>query len=168
MVGWPSAGPVSTLPSSEPVIRRATLDDIDALAELRYSMLAAFTEPDNFEPGWREAFAEWQCVRLVGPGFAWFIAELADGRVVAGTQGELIIGQPGPTISRTRVYVTNVSTLPEHRGQGLATKCMDAVLAWAKDQGATAAMLNAAPMGANIYTRAGFEVNDHPDMRRPL
>ena len=149
------------------VIRIATVDDIPVLVELRASMLDALHEPDEYEDGWREAFADWLRQRVPASNYANFIAEV-DGQVLAGAQGELIEGQPGPRISRRRVFITNVSTLPGARGQGLATRCFEALLDWARAQGATSAMLNAAPMGEQIYLRAGFKPHDNPEYRRLL
>lgn len=149
-------------------IRRATAGDLDALVELRASMLVALNPIDAFEEGWREAFAQWASARLADEQFAMFVAADASGQVLAGAQGELIEGQPGPTVNRRRVLITNVSTLPPARGRGLATRCMDAVLDWARTRGATSAILNAAPMGVGIYARAGFEAAENPELRRPL
>ena len=130
-------------------------------------MLEALHDPADFEPGWEAAFADWLAKRLPSPDYAMVVAEV-DGQVVAGAQGEIIAGQPGPVIVRKRVYVTNVSTLPHARGRGLATQCFDALLDWAKQVGASSAMLNAAPMGEQIYLRAGFIPHDNPEYRRPL
>lgn len=153
------------LPDPAVEIRRATNDDLDALVDLRESMLVAFDPAEGLEDGWREAFKLWAAARLDDDRFAMIVASDASGQVVAGAQGELIEGQPGPEVNRWRVLITNVSTLPSARGRGLASRCMDAVLDWAQDMGATSAVLNAAPMGAQIYQRAGFETSSFPEMR---
>lgn len=149
------------------VLRTARLDDIDTLVALRRSMLAAMVEPGDFADGWEPAFVDWLTPRLESSDYQMVVAQL-DDRVVAGAQGELIEGQPGPAVRRRRVLITNVSTLPQYRGRGLATKCLEAVLAWARKSGATSAVLNATEMGAEIYQRAGFALSEYPEMRLKL
>lgn len=155
-------------PNPEIEIRRARPEDLDALVDLREAMLLAFDPPEGLAEGWREAFASWASARLDDEQFAMIVACDASGEVLAGAQGELIEGQPGPEVNRRRVLITNVSTFQHARGRGLATRCMDAVLDWARDAGATSAVLNAAPMGLHIYQRAGFNPTPFPEYRRTL
>lgn len=163
----PEAPTRSGLEGSQLVIRPATSDDIPTLVVLRRSMLAAMHTPDEFESGWEDAFAAWLERRIVASDYQMIVAEL-DGRIVAGAQAEVIHGQPGPKISRDRIYITNVSTLPEFRGRGLASRCLDALLDWARDKGIRTAMLNATSMGQRIYQRAGFILADNPEYRLQL
>lgn len=54
-------------------------------------------------------------------------------------------------------YVMDVYTVPEARGQGHATRIMEAVLAWLKERGVRQVKLKPSGAGRALYGRMGFQ-----------
>ncbi len=149
-------------------IRRATRADADALVALRALMFEAMgTDPAALEaPTWRLAARDW-FLDAVDAAAVWVVVAEVDGEVVAGAVGEVTALIPGPGCPNGSVgLVSNVATLPEHRGQGLAAACTDDLLAWFRERtDVTRVDLFATPAGARIYTPRGFVANGFPAMR---
>jgi predicted acetyltransferase len=80
---------------------------------------------------------------------------LRDDRVIA-TAGEFRFDQWFGGRAVGCCGITRVGTLPEHRADGLATACTDALLTRARDRGAPVAALF--PAVLRPYRRLGFEV----------
>ena len=121
-----------------------------------------------------------QIARDLATWQAWFAGVLASGDYVAwvaevdcqsaGTVGLMFFPQiPSAADPRTRrPQVANVAVRPEFRRRGLAGQLLDTALAWARAEGYRQVGLNAAPMGRELYHRAGFTVNDNPAMTLKL
>jgi GNAT superfamily N-acetyltransferase len=152
-----------------PRVRRATPADAEVLVVLRAVMFEAMGTPadDLTDAAWREAAARWFAGRVDDPLVRLVVAEV-DGEVVASAVGEVTALIPGPSTPDGAVgLVSNVATLPAHRGQGLATACTDAVLDWLlTETGVTRVDLFATPEGARIYGPRGFATSRFPAMRR--
>ena len=58
--------------------------------------------------------------------------------------------------SGTRPYFHSVSTLPAHRGRGLAQRLTEAAVEWARNRGFVTFALHASEQGRPIYERLGF------------
>ena len=92
-----------------------------------------------------------------------------DGRVVACAIGTLETGVPNPQSPRGRAArLSNVVTLPEHRGRGFGTALVDVVIEWARSIDADRVDLSATPQGQRIYERAGFRLTTALRMKLPL
>lgn len=152
-----------------PVVRRATVDDAAAVVDLRAVMFEAMGTPadDLAHPAWREAAARWIVERVEDPSVRIVVAEDA-GVVAAAAIGEVTALIPGPSTPDGAVgLVSNVATLPGHRGMGLATACTDAVLDWLLTRTAVTRIdLFATPEGKRIYAPRGFTASRFPAMRR--
>ena len=59
-------------------------------------------------------------------------------------------------------YVTNVYTRPAYRGQGIGTRLMAHVLAWAQEQDLESLIVWPSETSVGFYERAGFRGS--PDM----
>ncbi len=157
--------------TAEPVVREATRDDAEALVELRALMFEAMgTDPSALEdPAWRLSARDWFVDRVGSPGVRLVVAE-AEGRVVASAVGEVTALIPGPSTPNGSVgLVSNVATLPDHRGRGLAAACTDDLLDWfAERTDVTRLDLFATAAGARIYAPRGFTAGAFPAMRRPV
>ena len=70
--------------------------------------------------------------------------------------GEPVAGGKGVLLGDA-LYVSDISTLPSHRKQGLAASIMTALHATARDRGAHYAVLSATEMAASLYRTMGYQ-----------
>lgn len=64
---------------------------------------------------------------------------------------------PSPGGTGRSAYIGDMCTEPAYRGRGYGTALLDAVMAWAKEQGAGWASLFSTEQGRSIYVKAGFD-----------
>lgn len=141
------------------VARRAGLADIPRLIELRALMVAEMGDDFDSVPGLREAAAAWFARRMADPrGFAAFVAEVPGEGVVSCAIGTVEDHAPSPrSLSGLRGELANVCTERAFRGRGLARACVEALLAWFRDEtDATLVRLAATEDGAPLYRSLGF------------
>ena len=67
--------------------------------------------------------------------------------------------KPGRADSRWG-YVSNMFVRPEHRGRGIGTALLDAILAAAEERGYARLVLSPSERAVGLYARAGFVVPD--------
>jgi GNAT superfamily N-acetyltransferase len=138
--------------------RRATLNDIDALVKNRIDMRIEREEKQcpmslvEFGERTRQYFMR----HLPDDSFiAWLAIE--DIGVIA-TSGMCIYHVP-PTYgnpSGNVAYLVNMYTIPEYRGQGIATELLERLIGEAREKGCTRVTLNASKAGRPIYEEYGF------------
>lgn len=149
-------------------VRKARAGDEAALVELRAYMFRAMDVPADDDDVWRENAHRWFETRLTGRAHGIFVVT-EDDQVVACAMGFVRDAAPSPTSpSGGDVLISNVCTLPAHRGRGHGSAAFEAVLAWARDQGVGRAELMATRAGRPMYERAGFEARTAPLMRLAL
>ena len=145
-------------------IRQATLDDVEALVQLRHAMQTELDEasrhgvsPDDIVDAVRDYFAK----QLAGNHFAAFFAE-AEGKIV-GTGGVVVYDvPPSPSNpSGAEGYVMNIYTAPDWRGFGVAHAIVDNLVRHAYKEGARRMWLRTSDFGESVYRRFGFEKRDH-------
>ena len=97
------------------------------------------------------------------------VAEV-EGRVVSCAVGEVTALIPGPnTVTGSVGLISNVATVADHRGRGLAAACTDDLLRWFVEQTDVRRVdLFATEAGARIYTRRGFTVRGFEAMCLPV
>ena len=146
-------------------MRRATADDIAAIAYHRYAMFrdmgsASADLADELQERTRRYLRQ---AMPSGEYVGWVAAPAAEpARVVAGAGAQLRRILPRFNDARDRVVegrqaiVVNVFTEPEFRRQGLARQLMLAVLAWARDERLDSLVLHAAKDGRALYESLGF------------
>ena len=153
------------------VVREATPADADALLALRAVMFEAMGLPPDqvSDAGWRLAAHGWFVDRIAAAGVRVVVAEV-DGEVVSGAVGEVTALIPGPTTPNGSVgLISNVATVPSHRGRGLAGAVTDDLLAWfAERTDVTRVDLFATTGGARLYEPRGFRERGFPAMCLPL
>lgn len=121
--------------------RQMVPDDADAVARVE---AASFPVPWSRESFWREASNE-------------------HTRYVLACDEEAatpVIGYAGCWILAGEAQITNVAILPAYRGQGVGTQLMAAVIAAAKERGASAMTLEVRPSNAPalaLYHHYGFQ-----------
>ncbi len=116
-------------------------------------------------------YASEAAIRRYLPGFGrWFRRELAAGRLwgyVAETTAREPVGGgllwlqprlPSPRFSqRVGPYIFSVYTDPAHRGRGIATQLVAALVDSAAARGYVRVELHSTEMGRHVYERLGFE-----------
>lgn len=119
---------------------------------------------------WRRAAEAWFRQLLADPQkFAAFVVDDPDLGPVSAVCGICDDRPPGPpTLSPVRGYIFSVATDPSRRHRGHARACMEAVLAWFRDDTeAQIVELKASPDGAALYAALGFRITD-PTLRLTL
>ena len=153
------------------VVRVATAADAPALVELRGVMFEGMGTPAAAiaDPVWRRAAHDWFAKTVADPQSRIVVAE-AGGRVVSCAVGEVTALIPGPnTVTGSVGLISNVATVAEHRGRGLAAACTDDLLRWFVEQTQVRRVdLFATEAGARIYTRRGFTVRGFEAMVLPV
>lgn len=138
-------------------IRRATVDDIETLVELRVSL-----QSENSDGIEVDSAAVWEACRryfaetLPTDVFVVYVAE-AEGRVVATSGVSFVSRPPGRTsFLQCEGYVTNVYTVPGWRGKGVATALLKATIEYAQRKGARLVYLHTSDAGRSVYEKLGF------------
>ena len=153
-------------------VRRAEVADAAGLVRLRAQMLADMGRPvgDEDEP-WRASARDWFADRLRNrPEFAVFVVDEPGSGVVACSAGLCDFHAPGPgNLSGVRGHVFNMSTAPGHRRRGYARACLEALLAWFRDETAARVVtLNATQDGIALYRSLGFDAPGYPQLQLRL
>ncbi len=140
-------------------IRRATADDLETLVTLRLKLEYEDHPADEQAPAeMRQALADYLAAALPSEQMLIWVAE-ADGAIV-GTSG-LIFFQKPPTEhnpSGREAYILNMYTLPEWRGQGIATALVQTLIAYVRQTPARRIFMYATPAGKPLYEKLGFAV----------
>ncbi|MDP5225569.1 MULTISPECIES: GNAT family N-acetyltransferase [Arthrobacter] len=148
-------------------VRAARTGDADVLVALRAEMFAAMSHIPGGD-AWKKPAREWFRDRIAHPEHGIFVVEVS-GLVVACAVASIRDSAPSPAVPQGRdVLITNVCTLPEHRGRGHARAAFEAAMAWARAAGIARAELMATPAGTGMYEKAGFRPTAYPAMRAML
>ncbi|WP_405816280.1 GNAT family N-acetyltransferase [Streptomyces sp. NBC_01390] len=154
------------------LVRRATTEDAGELLRLRQVMIDSMTGA-NTDPGWQSASLATVTARLAEPegDFAAFVVDRPDraGSLAALAVGtvEYRIGRAGNPHGRIG-YVFSVATDPDARRQGYARACMEALLAWFREQDVGQIDLTASADAEPLYASLGFVRQPDPFMRLRL
>jgi ribosomal protein S18 acetylase RimI-like enzyme len=137
-------------------VRRAAAADAAALTRLRAVMLSEMGMlAAGADPGWQDK-AE-----------AWFAQDLG---VVSCAAGVCDRHAPGPgNPGGVQGLIFNLSTDPRRRRRGCARACLDALLAWFRDETeARVINLNATGDGIALYRSLGFTEPRYPALQLRL
>lgn len=148
-------------------LRVATADDGPQLLRLWDLLFDEDGSPDD-EP-WRSHSQEW-FARYVGDSdTARFPVIDRSGEIVATAIGTLELGVPNPMCPQGRtVRLTNVITVPKHRGYGYGTLLVGDVIEWARSIKADRVDLSSTEEGRRLYNKAGFVLTSAPRMKLVL
>ena len=147
------------------IFRRATLADIDDLAECRLEMRLeretdkTVVDTEEFRSNNYDYFKR----HLSDGSFISWVA--LDNGKIAATSGLCFYYAP-PTFNNptgVTAYIMNMYTKPEYRKKGIATKLMEYIIQEAKSRACSKITLNASDMGRPIYEKLGFK-NVHEAM----
>jgi ribosomal protein S18 acetylase RimI-like enzyme len=120
------------------------------------------------DAAWRGVAEEWFAKRLDATGeFAAFVVEDPDLGVVASAVGTCDRHAPDPTnLSGLHGHVSNISTDERCRRRGHARACLDALLAWFRDETEVRVVnLNATAHGMAMYREVGFDPPRFPALQ---
>jgi ribosomal protein S18 acetylase RimI-like enzyme len=147
-------------------IRRATADDADELARLRWDFRVEQRTPasrtfDAFAEEFRAFAAD-----ALADGTLWraWVAE-DDDRLVGSVWVQFVEKIPHPSRGRGErpiAYVTNVYVEPALRDEGLGARLLDAAVAEAREREAAEAVVWPTPRSVSFYRRAGFGTESAP------
>jgi GNAT superfamily N-acetyltransferase len=144
--------------SSDYSIRRATLDDINAMVEHRRGMLIEIGAGDmTLLDTTLAAFEQWVVPLMRSGEYLGWIAVSSEGQVVSGIG--LWLQNWIPTLrskSSLRGYLLNVYTDPKHRKLGLARHLTQTAIAWCHSNGVDTIALHASQFGKPLYESLGF------------
>jgi ribosomal protein S18 acetylase RimI-like enzyme len=134
------------------LIRRATLDDADAIGALTAASYREHVGDHEYLAELRDAASRIREAEVV--------AAIVDGEIV-GAVTLAVPGNPYAEISHPdEVEVRMLAVAESARGQGIAGRLMDAVEARAKELGFTGIALSTAPTmhtAHRLYERRGYE-----------
>lgn len=140
-----------------PTIRRADMKDLEEVINLRLAFLRE-VKPDagELEPAVLDSTRQYIAEKLpAGDFLVWLVEEQQQ---IIGTSGLVFFHRP-PTfscMSELHAYVLNMYTIPERRGQGVATMLLQHIIDYVKTTPASRITLHASEMGRPIYERLGF------------
>lgn len=154
------------------VVHRAAAGDAAALTRLRELMLSDMGMlAAGADPGWRDKAEAWFARRLADKDdFATFVVKEPDLGVVSCAAGVCDRHAPGPgNPGGVQGLVFNMSTDPRFRSRGYARACLDALLAWFRDETeARVINLNATSDGTALYRSLGFTEPRYPALQLRL
>jgi GNAT superfamily N-acetyltransferase len=154
---------VSVRAVEEVEVRRATVADVPALAELRRDFTFEDGDRGAVAPhGFEESFATLVSDGIDAGRWVVWVAEVG-GEIVSHAFVGLIEKIPRPIVALPAIgYLTNVYTRPGFRGRGLGSLVLDAVTAWARE--AEIELLVVWPSEASVrhYERHGFVDRGEP------
>ena len=151
-------------------VRFATPADAGALVRLRAAMFTAMGQEDA-GPGapWRAAAERWFAEVLPTGQVLVAVSDVPGAGPVASAMAVLEQRAPSPTNPAGRAaHLSQVSTLPEHRRQGRARACLEALLGELDVRGVARTDLFATGDGEALYRSLGFRTSPYPALRRPL
>jgi GNAT superfamily N-acetyltransferase len=115
--------------------------------------------PDAARDGaaYREAVREYLVRSLADGTYFSAVAEAGGGLVAAN--GLVTFLKPPTILGGTgRIgYISNVYTLPEWRGQGIAGRLIELLIERARQDGVDKLILTATDLGKGVYERVGFK-----------
>jgi GNAT superfamily N-acetyltransferase len=142
------------------ILRRATLDDVEELVELRCALWQEIGEPPTTKE-LRQALAEFLRCHIPRPDFLTYLAEI-EGEIAAVGTVHLFERLPyAGNLSGRELYLLNMYTRPAFRGRGLASAIVEKFKMFARQIGAKRIWLNATDQGKRVYEKAGFNPKDN-------
>lgn len=147
---------------STPTIELASIDDVDALARLRWELYVE--QEGELEPpdAYRERFVTFAREALSGDAWHAWVARDETGPVGAMWLHTVErIPVPGK-VAGPIGYLTNVYLVPEHRNGGLGSRMLGHVLDWCRAQRFSCAITWPTPRSRPFYRRSGFDRLDEP------
>ena len=158
--------------ASRYVLRAATVADVPTLAYQRRAMFEALGQlsgsaADKLEATVRHYLAE---AMPAGVFVAWLADDVSAERPVAvaggGMQLRELVPRPGYGKGEREGLILSMWTEPAHRRRGLASRVLEAILAWSATNGLRRLTLHASDAGRPLYARYGFTPTNEMRLER--
>ena len=148
--------------------RIAKIEDLDELIKLRVLMQKEVNNTPLIHDGYLEDIRQYFKTSILNNSYTSAVAE-ARGMIVAAT-GLVLFRKPPSLTGRKGIigYITNVYTLPNWRGRGIATKLMELTIQEAKRLGADQLKLGTREHAKGVYERVGFKTASLPSLELNL
>ena len=150
---------------SDLVVRRARLDDLQAIVELRLALLRVYRDHPLYEhlrPDAPTRAYDLFRAQLTSPAEAMFIGER--NRTVIGVLRCVESGGSPLLLPDRYCYVSSVYVRPEQRRQGVLRALLAAAEAWCDERGLTEMRLHSstsAAVAVDTWDSLGFEIVEH-------
>lgn len=139
-------------------LRRAEPGDIDCLVQLRLDLLRETGNSGQTTPvaALGEAIRQYLHQTLPQGEFIGWVAE-AEGQIVS-TVGLVFFRRPpiDDNLVGLEAYLMNVYTVPDWRGQGIASQLLQASIDFVQNTEAKRLWLHASDEGRRVYAKFGF------------
>jgi N-acetylglutamate synthase-like GNAT family acetyltransferase len=138
-------------------VRRATTDDVSALALLRYEFRSRRKTPIEGAAEFVPRCTEWMRSRIADET-RWRVWTLVDrGTIVGNIWLQIVEKLPNPNVERERHgYVTNFFVRPEYRNTGAGSRLLDALLGECRGLEIDSVFLWPSDRSRPLYERHGF------------
>lgn len=138
-------------------VRRATPEDADALALMRFEFRSGIEPAKESRSEFLPRCAAWIEGRLGGDG-PWHCWVAEDGAGILGHAWlELVEKVPNPVGEPERhAYLINVYVRPANRGEGWGDALVRVALQWCRERGVDSVFLWATEKNRTLYGRHGF------------
>ena len=146
---------------NEWLIRKAGLNDVNALTELRIELLTAGGDVNSQNHSKVfQANQHYFKKKLADGGFSAWIAEV-QGKMAA-MSGLVFFERPpqGENISGLEAYIMNMYTLPEYRRHGIARSLLEKCISDCRMLGVGRIWLHSIQGGYQLYKKLGFKDKD--------
>lgn len=142
------------------ILRLANHNDIDQLIRMRWDFTNEYIENKIAEDQFPNFYLE--CKSFLTDAFKsnnWFIWVAGmDGQIVSHIYIELIHKVPRPgRVTNPFTYMTNVYTLPEHRGKGIGSQLLKEIEVWAKQKRYEFIIVWPSDWSIEFYERNGYK-----------
>lgn len=153
----------------EVTYRAATLEDLPALAQLRWEMQVDWRDDAATFAAAREPYIATYCAAMreemrAGRMCAW-LAEADGAPVAAVTLMTYLVSPSLEEPRRVRGQVSNVYTRPAYRRLGISRILMGQLLEWARAHDVLRLLLWSSEMGRPLYASLGFAASDAMEYR---
>ncbi len=139
-------------------IREANLDDLEALVQLRLSLLreAGNLQSDTPTAALIEAIRQYLTKTLPTGQFVAWVAQV--NSEIIGTSGMVMFEKPPVygNLLGLDAYIMNIYTVPNWRGKGVATALLREIISYVKMTDARRIWLDATEDGKRLYEKFGF------------
>jgi methylenetetrahydrofolate--tRNA-(uracil-5-)-methyltransferase len=139
---------LSVLPATQIVVRRAELDDAQAIAEVLHQSFLEF-KPLYTDGGFAATALSAEQV----------ISRMQEGPVWVALHEDALLGTVAAVVKDESVYIRGMAVLPRARGTGVGAQLLREIETWTRQEGYNRLFLSTTPFldsAIRLYERVGF------------